>query len=362
MANSTKGNLLPNTVNTPLDARARVATLADAANIQNPELGGIFYCVETGKHYKITALASKTVGAIPVENAAVGSYEELVAETGQGTAEITEVSDNIATLAGTNVPVGLRTNTGAYYPIEKGSVVIDITNGQIKLDVTPYLAYDNAASFTGPWTVYYAGGIKGEKGDTALSFRMGSVSTLAAGASATATATVSDEGIVTLNIGIPQGADGKDGKDGKDGTIGADGAPGVGIASIIKTGTSGNVDTYKITLTNGNSATFTVTNGKDGKDGKDGDAFVYADFTAEQLAALKGAKGDPGTNGTNGTNTVVFCLCTQSPGSIFEGMVWINGGNTTPVYYTAVGGVAVLTETPGDIAAQSNGTIIITEA
>lgn len=217
MANSTKGNLLPNTVNTPLDARARVATLADVANIQNPELGGIFYCVETGKHYKITALASKTIGAIPVENAAVGSYEELVAETGQGTAEITEVSDNIATLAGTNVPVGVRTNSGTYYPIEKGSVVIDITNGQIKLDVTPYLAYDNAASFTGPWTVYYAAGSKGDKGDNALSFQIGTVTTLAAGASATAEAAISDEGLVTLNLGIPQGANGADGQDGSDG-------------------------------------------------------------------------------------------------------------------------------------------------
>lgn len=77
MANSTKGNLLPNTANTPLDARARVATLAGVANIQNPELGGIFYCVETGKHYKITALTSKTIGAIDVENAAVDTYEAL---------------------------------------------------------------------------------------------------------------------------------------------------------------------------------------------------------------------------------------------------------------------------------------------
>ena len=217
MATKTTGNLIPSAVNTPLDARARVETLADVANMQNPELGGIFYCVETGRHYKITALASKTVGAIPVENAAVGSYEEFGAASGQGTAEITEVTDNIATLSGTNVPVGVRTNSGTYYPIEKGSVVIDITNGQIKLDVTPYLAYDNAASFTGPWTVYYAAGSKGDKGDNALSFQIGTVTTLAAGASATAEAAISDEGLVTLNLGIPQGANGADGQDGSDG-------------------------------------------------------------------------------------------------------------------------------------------------
>lgn len=45
------------------------------------------------------------------------------------------------------------------------------------------------------------------------------------------------------------------------GTDGATGAQGVGISSIAKTGTSGNVDTYTITLTNGSKSTFTVTNG-----------------------------------------------------------------------------------------------------
>ena len=39
------------------------------------------------------------------------------------------------------------------------------------------------------------------------------------------------------------------------------GAPGVGISSITKTATSGNVDTYTIALSNGSSSTFTVTNG-----------------------------------------------------------------------------------------------------
>ena len=39
-----------------------------------------------------------------------------------------------------------------------------------------------------------------------------------------------------------------------------------------------------------------------GKDGKTGKAFTYADFTPEQLEALKvkGEKGDPGKDGING--------------------------------------------------------------
>ena len=44
----------------------------------------------------------------------------------------------------------------------------------------------------------------------------------------------------------------------------------VGILSIDKTATDGNVDTYTIYYTDGSTSTFTVTNGKDGKDGKDG--------------------------------------------------------------------------------------------
>ena len=47
---------------------------------------------------------------------------------------------------------------------------------------------------------------------------------------------------------------------GEDGQQGEDG---VGIASITKTGTSGLVDTYTITYTDGDTDTFTVTNGSD---------------------------------------------------------------------------------------------------
>ena len=47
------------------------------------------------------------------------------------------------------------------------------------------------------------------------------------------------------------------------GEDGAKGDDGNGISSITKTGTSGLVDTYTITFTNGSTTTFTVTNGSD---------------------------------------------------------------------------------------------------
>lgn len=79
------------------------------------------------------------------------------------------------------------------------------------------------------------------------------VSTLPAGSSATASYS---NGV--LSLGIPKG---DKGDKGDTGATGATGATGNGIASITKTGTSGNVDTYTITYTNGNTTTFTVTNG-----------------------------------------------------------------------------------------------------
>ena len=65
---------------------------------------------------------------------------------------------------------------------------------------------------------------------------------------------------------------------GPQGPQGETGATGNGIASVEKTGTSGLVDTYTITFTNGQTTTFTVTNGQDGTNGTNGQD--GADFTA----------------------------------------------------------------------------------
>ena len=56
----------------------------------------------------------------------------------------------------------------------------------------------------------------------------------------------------------------------KNGVDGVDGKDGIGVESIKKTSTEGLIDTYTITLTNSNTSTFEVTNGRDGVDGKDG--------------------------------------------------------------------------------------------
>ncbi|MBR3210074.1 MAG: hypothetical protein IKF82_07435 [Bacilli bacterium] len=55
---------------------------------------------------------------------------------------------------------------------------------------------------------------------------------------------------------------------------GANGADGISIVSITKTGTIGLVDTYTITLSNGQTSTFTVTNGEKGDTGAAGVSIV----------------------------------------------------------------------------------------
>ena len=75
---------------------------------------------------------------------------------------------------------------------------------------------------------------------------------------------------VTNGVAGPAGATGPEGPAGATGATGPEGPTGNGIASIAKTGTDENVDTYTITFTNGSTSTFTVTNGVQGEPGATG--------------------------------------------------------------------------------------------
>ncbi len=111
----------------------------------------------------------------------------------------------------------------------------------------------------------------------------------------------------------PQGLQGETGAQGAPGEKGDTGAVGNGIASIAKTKTEGNVDTYTITFTDGTSTTFSVTNGEDGADGEQGedgvtptiaisaDGYWVINGTKTEVKAL-GVDGTNGSNGINGTN------------------------------------------------------------
>ena len=110
------------------------------------------------------------------------------------------------------------------------------------------------------------------------------------------------------------------------GSGGGTGADGVGIQSIVKTSTSGLVDTYTITLTNGGTYTFTVTNGANGNDGTtftpSVDSAGNLSWTNDggkanpQTVNIKGAAGSPGAQG------VTFTPSVDSAGNLS----WTNNG------------------------------------
>ena len=67
----------------------------------------------------------------------------------------------------------------------------------------------------------------------------------------------------------PQGIQGPQGETGAQGPQGIQGERGNGISSVVKTSSSGLVDTYTITYEDGSTSTFQITNGEDGIDGDD---------------------------------------------------------------------------------------------
>ena len=129
------------------------------------------------------------------------------------------------------------------------------------------------------------------------------VKTATSGLVDTYTITYTDNTTSTFNV--------TNGKDGINGQDGADGEDGVGIASIAKTGTQGLVDTYTITMTNGTTYTYQVTNGKDGENGRDGadgqdgtDGVGIVSITKTSTAGLVDTYTILLTNGTTTTFTV----------------------------------------------------------
>ncbi len=91
--------------------------------------------------------------------------------------------------------------------------------------------------------------------------------------------------VLALLMALLTACSGPAGEQGPQGVQGEQGAPGTngdGILSITKTGTEGLVDTYTITYTNGDTTTFTVTNGAQGQQG---------------LQGIQGIQGEKGADG-----------------------------------------------------------------
>ena len=105
------------------------------------------------------------------------------------------------------------------------------------------------------------------------------------------------------------------------GTDGTDGEDGNGIVSIELTSSSGNVDTYTITYDNGDTTTFTITNGVDGEQGIQGEAgedghtpvitigengnwYIDGEDTGVLAEGVQGPQGEPGKDGEDGQDGI----------------------------------------------------------
>lgn len=65
------GAVMPSTANTPTDARTRVQTFADIANIDNPFVGMEVWVVDEAKEYRIKKLVPKVIGGIEIPDGAI---------------------------------------------------------------------------------------------------------------------------------------------------------------------------------------------------------------------------------------------------------------------------------------------------
>ena len=74
----------------------------------------------------------------------------------------------------------------------------------------------------------------------------------------------------------------------------------VSVVSIEKTGTSGLVDTYTITYSDGARSTVDFTNGADGDDGEDGATGATGETGPQGPQGEKGEDGADGTSFLNG--------------------------------------------------------------
>ena len=138
--------------------------------------------------------------------------------------------------------------------------------------------------------------------------------------------------------------------------VGADGA---GISSIEKTGTSGLVDTYTITYTNGNKTTFTVTNGKAissiAKTATVGlvDTYTitYNDGTIDTFDVTNGADGEDGAGISNIAKT-------STSGAVDTYTITLTNGDTYTFTVTNGGGSTLGSLSDVDLTSPTDGQVL----
>ena len=388
-------SLIPGTANTPLDARCRVTAISDIPNIANPFLGMEIFCIANGKTYKVISLKSKMIGSMSVANGAVDEYEEIpdatalaalekrvedleggsggtAGEEGEGTNSSPEtVTATISTLMLTKPENGLYLiirKAGSDGTRANSTIVIDTLNvaadrQKVKgyLDSvedgcwtvcpddgfsTPYdgagIAVDLSAITDIPCTLFYCWATDAETFSDWQSLTFPCCGGGSGSESGGGSYTVEFDTLSDADKAMLKGDPGKDGKDGKDGEglhLDAQGT------TEERLGYPAPADGEKTTVFFFDDTLALAFLGK-----WDGSNWIWG-----KGIDCKGPQGNPGK-----TN-YIFCLCLQSPPSLFDGLIWVKGGSKEPHYIAASGGINVLTTLPDSLTDIATGTIIITE-
>lgn len=70
--------------NTPTRVGDRIATISEMESIPNPWKGMLVYVEDENLYYKVTALKSKKVGPVTIDDAIVDTYEVFEKSGGDG--------------------------------------------------------------------------------------------------------------------------------------------------------------------------------------------------------------------------------------------------------------------------------------
>lgn len=140
------------------------------------------------------------------------------------------------------------------------------------------------------------------------------------------------------------GAQGMQGPAGVQGETGPAGAQGVGIRSIAKTDTQGIQDIYTITLSDGRTATFSVTNGTNGNDGVsvtnasiDSNGNLVISLSNGNELSLGKVVGSNGKDGADGTSVTIERI-NENTSDGGSSTIFFSDGNSINIKNGATGG------------------------
>lgn len=138
---------------------------------------------------------------------------------------------------------------------------------------------------------------------------------------------------------------------GQNGEPGKDGEDGRGITSIVKTSTSGLVDTYTITYSDNTTTTYTVTNGRDGSGGGGGGGDLPVPEDPDSILFYDGTDWttEPFIGALNDANVV------HTARNVHEGEVLIKGSGGDWSSTTITGLPAVTASDNGNMLRVTNG-------